>query len=209
MTRRMTETINRPASCRAGTTARRVPDLRAAAHYLGMSPDQLRSQLISGRSLAEVAAATSGKSAAGLIAALVAERKAKLGAAAAAGKITHAQENSRVADAVAAVTAAVNRVVELGPRPQRAHGRLSEAAAYLGTTPEQLMAALRSGRTLAQVADATTGKSAGGLVAALVHGAHAKLDAGVAAGHLTAAQEKRLLATLSQRLTAAVNATRR
>jgi hypothetical protein len=86
---------------------------------------------------------------------------------------------------------------------------VSEAAAYLGTTPEQLMAALRSGRTLAQVADATNGKSAGGLVAALVHGAHAKLDAGVAAGHLTAAQEKRLLATLSQRLTAAVNATRR
>jgi hypothetical protein len=209
MTRRMTETINRPTSCRARTAARSVPDLRAAAHYLGISSDQLRSQLASGRSLAEVAAATSGRSAAGLIAALVAERKAKLGAAAAAGKITHAQENSRVADAVAAVTAAVNRVVELSPSQHRAHGRLSKAAAYLGTTPEQLMAALRSGRTLAQVADATQGKSAGGLVDALVHSARAKLDAGVAAGHLTAAQEKRLLATLSQRLTAAVNATRR
>jgi hypothetical protein len=108
LTRRITDRINRPPSCRARTTAGRVPDLRAAARYFGMSPEQLRSQLSSGRSLAEVGAATSGKSAAGLIATLVADRKATLAAAAAAGKITHAQESSRVARAVAAVTAAVN-----------------------------------------------------------------------------------------------------
>ena len=48
------------------------PELAAAATYLGISGDTLRSDLQSGKTLAQIADATSGKSASGLIDALVA-----------------------------------------------------------------------------------------------------------------------------------------
>lgn len=51
-------------------------------------------------------------------------------------------------------------------RPPR--GGLSAAATYLGIDTSTLFQDLRSGKTLAQIADATSGKSASGLVDALV-----------------------------------------
>jgi hypothetical protein len=42
------------------------------------------------------------------------------------------------------------------------------AATYLGLTPAELKTQLQSGKTLAQIADATSGKSAAGLIDALV-----------------------------------------
>ncbi|HEY3961220.1 MAG TPA: hypothetical protein VGL84_01720 [Gaiellaceae bacterium] len=56
-------------------------DLATAAIYLGISQDTLRSDLQSGKTLAQVAKATSGKSVAGLIAALVAKEKTDSAAA--------------------------------------------------------------------------------------------------------------------------------
>jgi hypothetical protein len=53
-------------------------DIRTAATYLGLSGAQLQSDLQSGKTLAQVADTTSGKSSAGLIAALVAEKRAWL-----------------------------------------------------------------------------------------------------------------------------------
>src|SRR5215471_16716040 len=47
-------------------------------------------------------------------------------------------------------------------------GELEAAASYLGITTQQLLTDLRSGKTLAQIADGTSGKSAAGLVQALV-----------------------------------------
>jgi hypothetical protein len=82
---------------------------------------------------------------------------------------------------------------------------LALPAAYLGVSTDALKDQLRSGKTLAQIADATPGKSASGLVAYLVDQAKAKLDAKVAAGKLTQAQENDWLAKLSSWLTAAVN----
>jgi hypothetical protein len=52
--------------------------------YLGITAKQLQQQRRSGKSLADVANATTGKSAAGLIDALVGARKADLAAAVAA-----------------------------------------------------------------------------------------------------------------------------
>ncbi|HTW41959.1 MAG TPA: hypothetical protein VMD79_06570 [Solirubrobacteraceae bacterium] len=54
--------------------------LATAASYLGVSRARLRSELRAGKSLADVAAATPGKSAQGLIAALENAQKAKLAA---------------------------------------------------------------------------------------------------------------------------------
>jgi hypothetical protein len=56
-------------------------DLATAATYLGISPAQLSSELSPAKTLAQIADATPGKSAAGLTEALIAARKARLASA--------------------------------------------------------------------------------------------------------------------------------
>jgi hypothetical protein len=68
---------------RKGQHKRRGGLLTTAASYLGTSPAQLRSELSSGKSLAEIANATSGKSSQGLIEALEAADKRRLASVAA------------------------------------------------------------------------------------------------------------------------------
>ena len=58
-----------------------------------------------------------------------------------------------------------------------AWGGLQAAATYLGVSAESLFAQLRTGKTLAQIATETSGKSASGLVDALVADAKARLGA--------------------------------
>jgi uncharacterized protein YidB (DUF937 family) len=84
---------------------------------------------------------------------------------------------------------------------------LDTAASYLGLSAEDLRSELASGKTLAQVAQ-EHGKSADGLVSALADAAKKKLDAAVAAGRLTQAQEDSILADLKQRITDLVSGTR-
>jgi hypothetical protein len=137
--------------------SRRHGALATAASYLGLSTPQLRDELRAGKSLAQIADATSGRSEAGLIAVLEAARKQKLAAAA------------------AGVTARVTAEVEAvgGPRTHRGLERwhrqlLGSSASYLGLPKSKLAAELRTGKTLAQVASETPGKSDAGLVEALV-----------------------------------------
>ena len=175
-------TVARPAAHpRPGGT------LATAAGYLGMSTAELQRELQSGESLAQIANATGGRSTSGLIDALVAAGKARLAAAA-------AKLPERVA-------AEVNRVG--GPN------RPTAVVGYLGVSPAQLRSELRSGKTLAQIADATSGKSAAGLVEAIVAARKARLAALVSTGNLTRAQEAARLRTLNKRVSAAVNRTRR
>jgi uncharacterized coiled-coil protein SlyX len=67
-------------------------DFSAAASFLGLTEDQLRTQLESGKSLAQVAEAQ-GKSVSGLVDAIVNATKKKLDDAVAAARLTQAQEN--------------------------------------------------------------------------------------------------------------------
>src|SRR5881409_2836239 len=60
----------------------------AAATYLGTSTADLRTKMQAGQTLAQIAAATAGKTRDGLVAALTADAKAKIAAAQAAGTIT-------------------------------------------------------------------------------------------------------------------------
>ena len=139
------------------------PGLPAAATYLGITTTALQTQLQSGKTLAQIANATSGKTAAGLIAALVADAKATLGANAPADLEQH-------------ITDMVNGV--RGPGGPGGPGgfghdhhggpQLDAAATYLGVTVDTLRTQLQSGKTLAQIANATSGKSASGLIDALV-----------------------------------------
>jgi hypothetical protein len=188
-------------------------DLAAAATYLGVSQADLITSLHSGKTLAQIADATSGKSAAGLIDALVAAEKTELAAAVAAGTITQAQSDQIASTLTARVTARVN-----GTEPDGRHGfggpgvgrggdDLAAAASYLGVTEAALSSQLQAGKTLAQVADATSGKSAAGLIDALVAHETAELDAAVAAGRITQAQRDQMVPTLKARFTALANGT--
>jgi hypothetical protein len=86
-------------------------------------------------------------------------------------------------------------------------GLLRASATYLGLTTDQLKTKLASGQSLAQVADATSGKSSAGLIDYLTGLVKAKLDPFVAAGKLTSAQESAILAKVTTKLTAMVNMT--
>jgi AraC-like DNA-binding protein len=84
------------------------------------------------------------------------------------------------------------------------HGLLAAAAHYLDLTPQQLRTQLRSGKTLAQIAQAR-GKSVEGLKTALSTAIKTRLDRAVAHGRLSSTREQRILARLPQLLDRLVN----
>jgi hypothetical protein len=175
-------------------------DLIAAAGYLHVGTSQLQSDLRSGQTLAQIAIA-GGSSVGGLVEALVAAKRARL-AVAAAGL------TRRVTAEVTGVPGA-----RLHRRGDGRGGYLFAAkshlgfvaASYLGLPAAQLENALRSGQTLAQVANATGGRTAAGLIDALVAAKQEKLATRAAAGGLSAARESALVASLPRRMRALVN----
>jgi hypothetical protein len=82
-------------------------ELEAAASYLGLTEDQVRSELEGGKTLAQVATGH-GKSVDGLVQALVDAETKELDAAVAAGRITKEQEQSILANLKQRVTDLVN-----------------------------------------------------------------------------------------------------
>jgi len=87
--------------------------LTAAGSYLGLSEAELRTQLESGKTLADLAKAQ-GKSVDGLVDALVADEKKELDQAVADGRLTQTQADELLAGAKQRVTDLVN-----GTLPQR------------------------------------------------------------------------------------------
>jgi len=75
------------------------------------------------------------------------------------------------------------------------------SAAYLGLKPAEIRAELKSGRSLAQIAQAH-GKTSAGLQQAIVAAETVRLDKAVARGKLTAAREQAILQKLQARLPA-------
>lgn len=158
--------------------------LSAAATYLGLSTDALRTQLETGKSLADVATAQ-GKSVSGLEDALLANLKTDLDADVTSGRITTDQETRILADAK---TRIATQVARAGLPPGRGdHGDragLEHAAAqYLGLTDAQLETQLEAGKSLAAVATAQS-KTVAGLKAALVAQFSSTLDTYVNATHV-------------------------
>src|SRR5918911_48700 len=102
-----------------------------------------------------------------------------------------------------ALTAALKKALENRVDAAVAAGRLTKAQG------EELKQRIESGdKSLAQVAK-DRGKSVDGLIQALVDQATKRLDAAVAAGRLTKAQERQILVGLKQRITDFVNGIRR
>jgi len=81
----------------------------------------------------------------------------------------------------------------------------STVTSYLGLQPAQIKADLEAGKTLAQIADATPGKSSAGLISAIVAPLQTKLNAAVSANRLSATTESTIMANVTAKVTAAVN----
>jgi len=92
-----------------------------------------------------------------------------------------------------------------GPGPF--FGGLDGAAGYLGLTEPQLRDQLHSGKSLADIAKATSGKTVDGLEAAIKDAMTKRLDQAVKDGHLTSAQRDKIAAELDEHLDDVVNAT--
>jgi hypothetical protein len=169
----------------------------AAASYIGITEAQLRTELGTDKSLADVAIAH-GKTRDGLIAALVAAQ----------------QQNITTLVDQKGIGARPNPGNGPGPGFGRGPGGrvagdpLAAAATYLGITTADLETKMRAGQTLAQIANATAGKSRDGLVNALVTDATAKIDAAQKAGTITADQATQLKSNLQTRLAQLVDTTR-
>ncbi len=171
-------------------------DLALAAAYIGISTAQLRRELDVGSSLAEIANATAGRSASGLLDALLAPRAARLGKAVSTGRLSKTEQNRRLAKIFKRLGKEIHRHegISVGPRDR------ATAARYLGLTVSEIRATLRSGRSLAQLANATRGRSPTGLIDALIRAKTATLAAEARAGKLSRAAHSAAIATLAQRM---------
>jgi lambda repressor-like predicted transcriptional regulator len=180
---------------------------KASAGYLQLSPRELRERLRAGKSLAQIAGAQ-GKSVDGLKAALVVAFRMKVERVASAGRIDSARAERLRERAPALVERLVHRTPHLGAKRVYARGGvLRVAGIYLRLTPKELVYELRSGTSLADVAQAR-GKSVDGLEAALLAALKTKVDAAVAAGRLDPARAQRLLARAPAHIDKLVNRSR-
>jgi hypothetical protein len=91
----------------------RGADLDAAASYLGLTEDELHTRLENGDTLAEIAKAE-GKTADGLVNALVAEEKKELADAVADGRLTDAQRDQIVSGLQSRIEDFVNNAAPQG-----------------------------------------------------------------------------------------------
>ncbi|HEX5224667.1 MAG TPA: hypothetical protein VFW29_06010 [Solirubrobacteraceae bacterium] len=182
-----------PRARAGGRPAALRSDVAIAALYLGTSTSALRAELRSGRSLADVAAHTKGRTAAGVEHAILGERERAL---AAQSRLTAAQRRARlrVLRLRVARRVHVSRPFALGPV------NLETAAHYLGARPDELRSELARGRTLAAIASSTPGRSTTGLLDALLRSRRASLERSQHAGSITAAQAQQRLAALRARV---------
>ena len=166
--------------------------LATAATYIGISEADLRTQLASGKSLADIAVAN-GKTRDGLIAALV---------QASTAQITTLVDTKNPFPAPPAGAPGIGRGMHLGG------DELQAAATYLGISEADLRTKLQAGDTLAKIAGATAGKSRDGLIQALVAAETAEIDQAVKDGKITADQATQVKANLQTRITQFVDNTR-
>ena len=138
-----------------------------------------------------------------LTAAMKAAENERIGAAVAAGRITQSQ-----ADALRQRVQQGGGVPFFGHRVGREGlGGHGVAAQYLGVTAATLRSELQSGKSLAQIASSTPGKSVEGLKAAIVSADKTRLEKAVSSGWITSQQEQERLGSLASRVEALLQRT--
>jgi hypothetical protein len=151
--------------------------LALAATYLGTERAKIRADLHEGKTLAEIADATPGHSANGLIEFAVGVRRERLETLAHEGQLSQQQLTARDEQLRTRIALRVNRQA-----PAVGGVALKAAVDYLGLTPAQLRAQRAAGKSFAQIADATPGRSEQGLVAAIVRAEQQVLHRSAGAG---------------------------
>jgi DNA-binding CsgD family transcriptional regulator len=155
------------------------------AEYLGLSAAELKNELGSGKSLAEIATAH-GKSVDGLKQAVLDAAKTDLDREVADGDLTAEQEQTILSQLRNGLDDFVNgkdglriKIEARGAGPDLALGGPFETAAdYLGLSVDQLTEELRAGKSLAEIASAH-GKSVSGLKQKLIDAATADIEKAV------------------------------
>lgn len=187
------------------------------AEQLGMTVDDLTAALKEGRSVADLAA-EKGVALDKIVEALMAPRREALATAVADGRITQEQADTMLARMQENVTARLQQSGPLmgqGPAGQmmraerlgwQAHGQLDLMAETLGMTQEDLLAELRDGKTVAQVAE-EKGVALETLVEALLAPRREALAQKVADGALTQEQADTMLAQMRENITARLQQT--
>jgi hypothetical protein len=188
-------------------------EIAAAAKYLDLSEDALRTKLRDGQSLADIAKAQS-KDAAGLQTAILDAAKADLDKAVADKKLTQSQADDIYNGLKSHIDEIVNAKGKLrhfggpgGPPIRFGIGADTAAAAkYLGLEESALRDKLRNGQSLADVAKAQN-KDVQGLEDAIVASQKARLDQAVSDKKLTQSEADDVLAELKSHVADLVNAT--
>jgi len=208
---------NRSDRARHGVAGIRYRDLSAVAGYLGISQSLVERELRAGHSLAQIADATPGKSTAGLIASLIAQKRQRLAAQLASLPQRVSAEVHRSGGPGGSAGGRRSGEGHAGVHQGRRHAPLHRAtiahrhrlavaaAAYLGISARELHAQRRAGKTLAEIAGATPGKSAAGLIDALVAARRQVIAARVSAGRLTSALAQRANQRAEKVIAALVN----
>ena len=188
--------------------------LEESAKYLGLTAGDLKTKL-PGTSLGAIADKTAGKSRAGLVADLQSTVNAAIDKLLAAGKITKEQSDKAKAEAPGQIAKFVDHVYEqrspktTTTRPEKVTAFVGDAFAvareYLGLSQADLTKALREGKSLGEIANATPGKSRDGLIGQLATAANAKIDKARADGKITADAATALKAQVGTTVTALVD----
>jgi ribosomal protein S20 len=180
-------------------------ELGVAATAIGITEDQLRTELKAGKTIAQVAQAHN-VDVQKVIDALVADAKAKLQQA-------ETDLPTRIADMVNGKTPLGGG--GFGGRPGGPLGGMKDvigqgldtAATTIGITQDQLKTELQSGKSIADVAKAHS-VDPQKVIDALTAAANKKLDDAVTAGTITSDQATKIKSNLSQMITAMVNGQR-
>jgi len=184
--------------------------LEAAATALGMTSAEVKTQLQSGKSLAEIAT-SKGVAVQKVIDAIVADVKAEIAEKVTDGKLTQAQADTMITGAESKVTSIVNGEVPFGRGHEKLRDRhhmfgdhLEAAATALGMTSAEVKTQLQSGKSLAEIAT-SQGVAVQKVIDAIVADVKAEIAEKVTDGKLTQAQADTMLKDVTVRVTAAVN----
>ena len=183
----------------------------AIASVLKLTEAELKTQVQSGKTLAQIATAQS-VSIQSVINVLVADMQAHIAEELASGEITQAQAETKLAGVTAKATERVNSV-----RPARGEGsrggpkgpgkNVAAIASVLKLTEAELKTQVESGKTLAQIATAQS-VSVQSVIDVLVADMQAHIAEELASGEITQAQADTKLAGLTAKVTEMVNTVR-
>ena len=183
-------------------------NVAAIASILKLTEAELKTQVQSGKTLAQIATAQ-GVDIKLVVDAIVADMKSHIADEVKSGEITQAQADTKLADVTAKATERVNNV-----RPARGEGmhggpkgpgrNVAAIASVLKLTEAELKTQVESGKTLAQIATAQ-GVDVKLVIDAIVTDMKSHIAEEVASGELTQAQADTKLADVTTEVTEMVN----